>query len=285
MAFGAILAALGSAAATYGLNRLIKHDERKYNEAQADKAYERSLPSTQVKNLQDAGLNPNLVYGNIQPASYEAQRTPEQSMDVDFLKPLLAKWNREEQELGMEAKRLGNQRLELENEYLRQSLPDRVTANSLRNEGMYHNIINQQIQRELMHAKRRLTDKQYDALIAAIKKTESEVALNAKRWRLMDIEEAERELTLELNKHLKPYGVTTSDSYLMRLLATKLIPSLQGLDIMEEITKDGSLWHESKKVDAWLRDHLPTKRQKDIQWIPDQRTLYPAHPSWHKKPR
>lgn len=264
MALGAILAALGSAAATYGVNRLIKRDERKYNEQQADKAYERSLPSTQVQNLKDAGLNPNLVYGNIQPASYEAQRTPEQSMDIDFLRPLIAKWNREEQQLGMEAKRLGNQRLWLENEYLRQSLPDRVTANSLKNEGMYQNILNQQIQRELLHAKKKLTNKQYDALITSIKKLESDVALNAKKWRLMDIEEAEKQLNLELNKMLKPYGVTTSDSYLMRLIATKLLPSLDGDHNDYDLLFNNPLYKSSDDFVNKIKDRYGPARQKDI---------------------
>nr|CAI9750595.1 pilot protein for DNA ejection [Microvirus sp.] len=45
---------------------------RQFNKAEAELAWQRSRPVNQMAEYQDAGLNPNLVYGNISPAQYQA---------------------------------------------------------------------------------------------------------------------------------------------------------------------------------------------------------------------
>lgn len=214
-----LLATAAGAAISYGLKRHEQKRAQRYNEQQADKAYSLSTPSNQVQELKNANLNPNLVYGSIQPASYAGQTTSPVDQEIDFLKPMISHWAREEQKLSMEAKRLGNERTALENEYLRQSMPDRLSQQSSLAQRGEQQIILNQLDGALKAARTKLTNKQYDHLEASIQKMIQDVELGQVKIDLTKLEVAEKQLTNDLNKRLKPYGITVEDRSLVGLIA------------------------------------------------------------------
>lgn len=229
----AIAALIGAGASIISnvMNRVNQESSESAQKEENELAYQRSLQSTQVQQWKDAGLNPNLIYTQGQAAQYtpvQAQRT-----DYDFsglgdaARNMVGMgFSREEQLLRMRGIREDTRTKELNNMYLEASLMDRIDAAGLKNEESRGKIISQLYEMKLKDAKAKLTEKQADALDSAIRKTEQEIVNLVKLGKIRDLEAAEKQLTLDLNEQLKPYGVTVSDPLLARLVVIHLLPRL-----------------------------------------------------------
>lgn len=242
MAIGSLAAAVIGAIA----NRANQESSEDFTKSENELAYQRSLPTAQIQNLKDAGLNPNLYYSSIQPASY----TPTQGQRTNYQAPDIAKaismgWNREEQEQRMDIQKEELRTRQLNNDYLEISLADRLQALGLGNQQKVMDLANKQLDLKLKDAKTKLTNKQYDALVQNMDKVSKEIENLVKLGKIRDLETAEKELTLQLNKELKPHGMTISDPLWARFLILR--------------------WNDLKQ---WLDGPKGTQLYKDIPFEP-----------------
>lgn len=221
----------GSSILSNLFNRANQSQAQKFNKEENELAYLRSLPSTQVQQWKDAGLNPNLIYTQGQAASYQpvhAERTEYDFSGVgDAMSNALSMhYSREEQKKRMEGIELDNRTKQLNNQFLEASLLDRLEGISLSNSTAKARIVKSILDAKLAMAKERLTNKQYDALDTAIRKGEQEIINLVKLGKIRDLEAAEKQLTLSLNEELKPYGVTMSDPLWARAIIIHILPKL-----------------------------------------------------------
>lgn len=217
-------------------NRANQSSAQKFNKEENELAYLRSLPSTQVQQWKDAGLNPNLIYTQGQAASYQPVHAERTEYDFsgagDAMSNALGMhYSREEQKKRMQGLDLDNRTKELNNQFLEASLLDRLEGISLSNSTAKAKIVKSLLDSKLAIAKERLTNKQYDALDTAIRKGEQEIVNLVKLGEIRDLEAAEKRLTLSLNEELKPHGVTISDPLWARMIVIHLLPKL--LELLE----------------------------------------------------
>lgn len=227
MAIGSAAAALIGAIA----NRANQESSEQFTKSENELAYQRSLPLAQIQALKDAGLNPNLYYSSIQPASYtptQGQRTNYQAPDI--ARALSMGWDREEQEQRMDIQKEELRTRQLNNDYLEISLADRLQALGLGNQQKVMDLANKQLDLKLKDAKTKLTEKQYDALVQNMDKVSKEIENLVKLGKIRDLETAEKELTLQLNKELKPHGMTVNDPLWARFLILRWNDLKQWLD-------------------------------------------------------
>lgn len=217
-------------------NRANQENAQKFNKEENELAYLRSLPSTQVQQWKDAGLNPNLIYTQGQAASYQPVHAERTEYDFsgagDAMSNALGMhYSREEQKKRMQGIDLDNRTKELNNQFLEASLLDRLEGLSLSNSSAKAKIVKSLLDSKLALAKERLTNKQYEALDTAIRKGEQEIINLVKLGKIRDLEAAEKELTLALNEELKPHGVTVNDPLWARMIIIHLLPKI--LELLE----------------------------------------------------